>query len=149
MELLVAGAIIWIVCGIIGGVIMEARSHSFGTGCVLGVLFGPLGILIAAVLALQPPSATTKPTGMLAQQDRRPCPYCAEMIMRDAKVCHFCGREVEPLPTPTAVAPLAIDGGNFVRCPVCNTKNYPTVERCEKCGIRFLAPIQKPASAPK
>ena len=55
----------------------------------------------------------------------------------------------EPLLTPTAVAPFAISGGKFVRCPNCNTKNYATSERCEKCGIRFLAPIQKTPSHPK
>jgi len=141
MELLVVGAIIWIVCGILGGAITDARGHSFGTGCVLGVLFGPLGVLIAAVLALQPPSATANPAGKIERQDRRACPYCAEMIMREAKICRFCGREVEPSPTPTSVAPIVIEGGSFVRCPVCNTKNYPTVDRCEKCGIRFLAQI--------
>jgi DNA-directed RNA polymerase subunit RPC12/RpoP/uncharacterized membrane protein YeaQ/YmgE (transglycosylase-associated protein family) len=143
MEWLVAAAIIWIICGMIGGAITDARGHSFGTGCLLGVLFGPLGVLIAAVLAVQPSPATSNPTAVIAHQDRRPCPYCAEMIMRDAKVCRFCGREVEPLPTPTTVAPVSISGGKFVRCPNCNTKNYGTAERCEKCGIRFLAPIQK------
>jgi hypothetical protein len=25
---------------------------------------------------------------------RRPCPYCAEMILAEATVCRFCGRDV-------------------------------------------------------
>ncbi len=28
------------------------------------------------------------------QRLRVPCPYCAELILRDAKVCRFCGRSV-------------------------------------------------------
>lgn len=146
MELLVAGAIIWFMCGMIGAAIMSARSHSSATGFVLGVIFGPLGVLIASVLALQPAQAANT-AEMMGQQDRRPCPHCAEMIMRDAKVCRFCGREVEPLPKPISVVPLVISGGSLVRCPVCNTKNYAIADHCEKCGIRFLAPIQRVTSA--
>jgi Double zinc ribbon len=137
---LVVGAIVWIVCGMIGGAIMSGRGHSFVTGCAFGVLFGPLGVLIAAVLAVQPPPDSADDEETVEDQDRRPCPYCAEMILRAAKVCHFCGREVEPLPKPNAVAPLSISGGSFVRCPVCKTKNYATADHCEKCGIHFLAP---------
>ncbi len=70
-------------------------------------------------------------------QTRRSCPHCAEMIMREAKVCRFCGREVEPLAPLADVVPVVISGGKFVRCPSCNTKNYVTATCCEKCGIRF------------
>jgi len=35
---------------------------------------------------------------MMAQQ--RKCPFCEEIVINDARVCHFCGREI-----PTA------DGG--------------------------------------
>ncbi len=30
---------------------------------------------------------------------KRRCPYCHEKIQREAKVCRFCGREIEPLPS--------------------------------------------------
>ena len=38
-----------------------------------------------------------------SNSDRRPCPHCAEMIMRTAKVCRFCNRELYPL-DPGSVA---------------------------------------------
>lgn len=44
----------------------------------------------------------------------------------------------EPLPPQSPVAPLVISGGSFLRCPVCQTKNYGTAVRCEKCGVGFL-----------
>jgi uncharacterized membrane protein YdbT with pleckstrin-like domain len=30
-------------------------------------------------------------------REERDCPYCAERILKKAKVCRFCGREVTPL----------------------------------------------------
>lgn len=143
MDILIVGAVIWTICGLVGGAITSGRGHSFGSGCALGVLFSPLGVLIAAVIALQPAQTTTNSTQFIRDRNRRPCPHCAELILLDAKVCRFCGREVEPLLTPTGVAPVVISDGNFVRCPNCNTKNYLAAEQCEKCGIRFLEPIRK------
>ena len=31
-------------------------------------------------------------------RDERECPYCAEMILKKARVCKHCGRDVEPIP---------------------------------------------------
>jgi hypothetical protein len=36
----------------------------------------------------------------LAMGDTRKCPHCAEIIKSEAKVCRFCGRDVEPIPNP-------------------------------------------------
>lgn len=33
-----------------------------------------------------------------ARRDERECPYCAEMILKRAKLCKHCGKDVEPLP---------------------------------------------------
>src|SRR5208283_559623 len=30
-------------------------------------------------------------------RDERECPYCAERILKKARVCKHCGRDVEPL----------------------------------------------------
>ena len=29
------------------------------------------------------------------QRDTKKCPYCAEYVKVDAKVCRYCGREIE------------------------------------------------------
>jgi Na+-transporting NADH:ubiquinone oxidoreductase subunit NqrC len=42
----------------------------------------------AATTAVKPPPAT---------RDERDCPYCAEPILKKARVCKHCGRDVEPL----------------------------------------------------
>ena len=35
-------------------------------------------------------------------KDCRPCPHCAEPILKAAKVCRFCGRDVTPEPRSRA-----------------------------------------------
>lgn len=30
------------------------------------------------------------------RRERVPCPYCAERIRKDARVCRYCGREIRP-----------------------------------------------------
>ena len=40
-------------------------------------------------------------------REERECPYCAERILKKARVCRYCGRDVEPLikresPVPTS-----------------------------------------------
>lgn len=38
----------------------------------------------------------------LATGDTRKCPHCAELIKAEAKVCRYCGRDVEPVARATA-----------------------------------------------
>jgi hypothetical protein len=47
-------------CAIIGGAVGAPRGHG-GVGFLLGLLFGPLGILIVVVMA---PAETTVPTAL-------------------------------------------------------------------------------------
>jgi len=40
-------------------------------------------------------------------RDERECPYCAELILKKARVCKHCGRDVEPL-AGTGIAAQAL-----------------------------------------
>lgn len=72
-------------------------------GLLLGLLLGILGWVI---VALMPPNASVadradpEPAALV-----RSCPWCAEPIRIEARVCRFCGRDVEALAT-TAEAEL-------------------------------------------
>ncbi len=120
-----------LVCGLVGALITSSKQGGCA-GFLLGFLFGPIGILIAAVMANQ--SQIRQDTNL-----RYPCPYCAELILRDAKVCRFCGRDVEPLANATLVSPLQLNR-DYMRCPVCQRKNRVGTLRCENCGVHFGGP---------
>jgi len=74
MELVV----LWALFAVVGYYIGKSRGKG-ETGCVLGLLLGPLGWIIAAVLA---------PAGEHA------CPHCRERIHPEATICPHCGAEL-------------------------------------------------------
>jgi predicted RNA-binding Zn-ribbon protein involved in translation (DUF1610 family) len=55
-----------------------SRKNEAGKSFVVGLLLGPLGVLLA----------------MVSQGDRWPCPHCSEPVLSTAKVCPHCGRDI-------------------------------------------------------
>lgn len=82
--------IIWIVCGIIAGAVYSNRGRSGISGFLIGVLLGPLGIILALV---SKPNTQELESRSLASGDLKKCPNCAELVRGDARVCKHCGRE--------------------------------------------------------
>lgn len=70
----------------------------------------PKGSLAKGSLAKQAPPPQARPANSATAT--RPCPWCAEPIQPAARVCRFCGRDVERLeptlgPAPAAASPAA------------------------------------------
>lgn len=80
--------IVWSAIGAIGAsLVAQSKGLSGGLWAFAGLLLGPIAILIVGFMAPGTPSG----------DDYRKCPYCAESIKREARVCRFCGRDVEPM----------------------------------------------------
>jgi hypothetical protein len=76
-AVVVLGAPLWALIGLNVG----KRKGQAATGCLLGLVAGPLGVLLIAI----------------AEGDgRRPCPKCDERISRKAAVCPHCRSEIRP-----------------------------------------------------
>jgi hypothetical protein len=62
--------------------------------CFIGIfLIGvPIGVaVVIGILVKKPRSGDTN-----NQSRRVPCPYCAELILPEAKICRYCGKDLEP-----------------------------------------------------
>jgi len=68
--------VIWLACGVISSTVAQSKVHSSCLWFGIGIIFGPLGLLIALVM----PGAWKG----------KPCPYCKKWIHRDAVKCPEC-----------------------------------------------------------
>jgi hypothetical protein len=63
---------------------------------------GPIELIIILLMCVPVLIVTTIGVILLARRrdlvagKRVPCPHCAELIMPQAKVCRFCGRDLFP-----------------------------------------------------
>ena len=80
---------ILIIMGIVAAAALS-RKNLAGSGFLLGFFLGPIGIAIAFILRAKFKDSDKDTEG------RRSCPYCSELIKREAKMCRFCGKEIEP-----------------------------------------------------
>ncbi|MEX2650319.1 MAG: hypothetical protein WD673_15020 [Alphaproteobacteria bacterium] len=97
--------LVWIVSAFVAAAIHGGRGHSWFAGFVVGLIFGPLGVVLA-LLSRRTGAAIADEA---RAQGRVPCPHCAEFIMRAAKVCPHCGRDPAPPPTKMARALTAME----------------------------------------
>jgi len=125
--------IVWIVCGILGGVIGSSKGRK-GLGYGLGFLLGPIGILIVAVMPEDKAAITEQ---AIASNQERKCPFCAELIKSEAKVCKHCGRDVEPveIPKEKPYDPREKYGNNDMwTCKSCKCVNLAAANVCHICA---------------
>jgi hypothetical protein len=100
--------IAWVFFGFIGAAIGSSKGLG-GTGFILGLLLGPIGILIVAVMSPTPEAQARRDAEVAGathslggSMQLRPCPWCAEQIQPAAVVCRYCGRDVQPIAVATA-----------------------------------------------
>ncbi len=115
-----------VACAVIGGVILARVRHPL-MGALLGLFLGPIGLMAVALMfvhyktlerqkesdrrlamlfrqtqkAMKPPEKPaqqqTQPVTTPPVREERECPFCAELILKKARVCKHCRRDVEPM----------------------------------------------------
>jgi hypothetical protein len=95
----------WFLCGIAGAA-MLSRFNKAGSGFLLGGLLGPIGLIIA--WTMRDNTKLDRESALLAREaanlatesrEERECPYCAERILKKARICKHCGKDLEPVST--------------------------------------------------
>ncbi len=78
--------------GAVGAAIGDRKGMKVA-GFFLGFVFGPIGLVVIALLQPSPDESArvARLRGMLE------CPHCREFIRAGATVCRFCGRDTVPV----------------------------------------------------
>jgi hypothetical protein len=93
---------IWILLSVLAARIAEGKGRSPGLYLLVSLFLTPVVGILMALVARPDRAAVEK--SQVSSGDQRKCPFCAELVKREAKICRFCQKELPP-PEPLEGTP--------------------------------------------
>ena len=84
--------VVWVALCFVAGAIASKKGRSSVGFFFLSLVLSPLIGIIAALIAK--PNEEKVEKSKIAEGNSKKCPFCAEIIKAEAKVCRYCGREL-------------------------------------------------------
>jgi hypothetical protein len=84
----------WLACAIAAGAVASGKGRSPVIWFLLGLLFGPLGLILAVLRKGREHFVRER---ALARGLVRPCPACEKAVWAKAESCPHCAHAVGPL----------------------------------------------------
>lgn len=114
--------------GLIPAFIAKSKGRSFFLWYVYGVALFIVALIHSIIIK--------KNDNAFVGEGMVKCPYCAEFVKKEAKVCRYCNRD---LPSPTEQL-IAINQEPVITgsvCQYCKKPVSPNDERCPNCSGRL------------
>jgi len=94
--------VLWLFLSIVAGVIASNKGRSGLGFFLLSVILSPLiGIITALVAGSNTSKVEEK---QIEAGGSKKCPFCAEIVKSEAKVCRFCGRDLPKQQGPEMIS---------------------------------------------
>lgn len=128
----------------------ESAGQGIGMGCGFGIWFviwaaiaGPALVVFLVSgkkettrveIIQNPPPIYSSPPGVVGSDEKK-CPYCAEVIKREARVCRFCNRDLN-IPNQTSTENKIAPESKNTQADILESTRI-----CPKCGIPMVIKV--------